>query len=177
MRWLGLSLLCGGLSAGCLVPQDDHVLQDLPQLNHPPRIVEDGLSPQPRLINTDKACGELQFSAPVEDPDLGDLLVTQWFLSDFANTTPLNPVKQEAVTNATGQAIRKDPANFTLRLQDTANPITPGLHVVELLLSDGTVINRVPQPRDVPCDGGTGILTYTTTYAWMVNVADTGVCP
>lgn len=174
--WLALCLLCGGVGAGCLVPQDDHVLQDLPQTNHPPRIVEDLVSPQSRIINTDTACPDLQFSAPVEDPDLGDMLTVRWYLSDFANTTP-QQIREDSISNPTGQAVRKDPAALTINLQSTSSPLPPGVHVLELLVSDGTLINRVPQPRDVPLDGGVGILTYVTTYAWVVNVTNTGLCP
>lgn len=165
------------MGAGCLVPQDDHVLQDLPETNHPPRIVEESVSPQPRIVNTDIACGEIVFSAAVEDPDLGDLLTEQWYVEDLSNTTPTQPFQQGAITNPTGSAVRKDAATLTVNFSASRQPLTPGLHVVELLLSDGAVINRVPQPRDVPLDGGTGTLTYATTYAWVVNVTNTGVCP
>lgn len=176
--WLLLCLLSGGWGTGCLVPQDDHLLQDLPQTNHPPRIVEDAVSPQARIITTDTACPELQFLAPVEDPDLGDLLFVNWYLSDLTtNTAPLLPSRSDTISNSTGQLVRKDTAALTLGFGPGSPLQQPGVHVIELMVSDGAVVNRVPQPRDLPLDGGTGTLTYANTYVWVVNVTDTGVCP
>lgn len=178
MGWLALCLLCGELSTGCLVPQDDHVLQGLPQINHPPRIVEDGVSPQSRVISTDTSCPPIEFSAPVEDPDLGDLIFVNWYFSDLTtNTAPLQPDKTDSIQNATGQTLRKDPASVLLGFAQGSPLHQPGVHVIELMVSDGAVVNRVPQPRDVALDGGVGTLTYASTYVWIVNVTDTGVCP
>ena len=168
--------LCLAL-VGCLVPQDDHVLQDLPQVNHPPRIAEDSVQPQPRIITTgnDPSCPSLQFSAAVEDPDLADRLFYYWYVSDLDSPTPVE-IAENVILNPTGQERRKDPAQLVVDFNSPSQFQVPGVHVLELLVADGAVINHEPQPRDVPLDGGTGVLTYAATYAWVVNVTS-GTCP
>ena len=44
--------------------------------------------------------------------------------------------------------------------------------MVEVLVSDGALVNRDPQPRQVLLlDGGIGLEpTYAVTYAWTVTV-------
>ena len=50
--------------------------------------------------------------------------------------------------------------------------------MVEVLVSDGALVNRDPQPRPVTLlDGGTAQdPTYAVTYAWIVTVV-AGPCP
>jgi hypothetical protein len=179
-RWrtcaLGLALVGLTLSA-CLVPQDDHVLQDLPNTNHPPRIAEDSVSPG-RIVNTGNqtTCPPLTFSAAVEDDDVGDSLNAYWYISDLTNLATL-PSAESSIANPTGEVRRKDPAQLTINFA-APNPLqTPGVHVVELVLADGTVINRVPQPRDLLPDGGVGTPAFAVSYAWVVNVSSGTLCP
>jgi hypothetical protein len=162
---------------GCLVPQDDHVLADLPATNHPPRIAEDSVSPA-RIVNTGNqgSCPPLTFSAAVEDPDIGDPLYAYWYASDLTSLATI-PVATASIPNPTGTERRKDAAEFTVNFASSNNPLqAPGVHVVELIVSDGVVINRVPQPRDLLADGGVGTPSFSSSYAWVVNVTGTG-CP
>ena len=172
--WVTLGLF----ASGCLVPQDDHVLQDLPTTNHPPRIAEDSVSPS-RIVNTGNqaSCPPLTFSAAVEDDDIGDPLYAYWYISDLSSLAS-QPSDTASIPNPTGEVRRKDPAELTINFAGTsANPLqSPGVHIVELIVSDGVVIDRVPQPRDLLPDGGVGTPSFATSYAWVVNVSGTG-CP
>jgi hypothetical protein len=55
---------------------------------------------------------------------------------------------------------------------------TPGMHLVEVLVADGPLVNGMPQPKVVPLDdGGTRTdQTFAVSYTWLVTVTDGG-CP
>lgn len=171
-----LVVALGFLAFGCLVPQDDHVLQDLPATNHPPRIAEDSVAPS-RLVTTgnDPSC-TLQFSAAVEDDDVGDPLYAYWYISDLSSLATI-PYVTSSISNPTGQVRRNDAAELTINFA-SPNPLqSAGVHLVELIVADGVVINRVPQPRDLLPDGGVGTESFATSYAWVVNVTSGAACP
>ena len=175
-----VGLLLGGavLLPACLLPQEDHVIQPLPPTpaNLPPRIVEDLLQPANRFVTVRNGsdCPNLIFQAPVSDPDIGDSLIYNYYVDP--NLFPAF-VKQATIVN-NGQPNRADPASYEVSFATPGPLQQPGEHVVEVLVSDGALVNRDPQPRPVPLiDGGTGLeATYAVTYAWTVTVV-AGPCP
>ncbi len=161
--------------AGCLIAQDDHLLDPLPpHKNQPPRIVTEEQGPPSRSVaaTVGPGCAPLTFSAPVEDPDVGDLVVYEVYVD---STTTF--VKQGTLAN-TELSRRAGAATFTASLDGSGPLGSPGEHVLELLVSDGQLINRVPQPRTVVLsDGGTALdPTYAVSTVWVVTVQG-GSCP
>jgi hypothetical protein len=174
-----VGLLLGGavLLPACLLPQEDHVIQPLPPAaNQPPRIVENLLQPANRFVTVQNGsdCPNLIFLAPVSDPDVGDTLTYNFYVDP--NLFPAF-VKQATIAN-NGQADRADPASYEVSFATPGPLQQPGDHVVEVLVSDGALVNRDPQPRQITLlDGGIGFEpTYAVTYAWTVTVV-AGPCP
>jgi hypothetical protein len=165
------------LLGGCLLPQEDHILGDLPpRMNQPPQIVESLLTPASRFVTVQNGgnCPLLTFKAPVSDPDVEDRLIYNYYIDPN-----LNPgfVKQAILPNG-GSPQRPDPAQLDVSFA-VAGPLQqPGQHVVEVLVADGPLVNRDPQPRVVTLlDGGTALdPSYAVTYAWVVTV-NPGPCP
>jgi len=161
----------------CLLPQEDHIIQPLPPpKNQPPRINESLLQPASRFVTVKNGidCPNLAFLAPVSDPDVTDILIYNFYVDP-----DLFPafVKQATITN-NAQADRSDPASYEVSFASPGSLQQPGDHVVEVLVSDGALVNRDPQPRKVTLlDGGTALdPTYAVTYAWTVTVL-AGPCP
>ena len=79
-------------------------------------------------------------------------------------------MKQATIAN-NGQVDRADPASYEVSFATPGPLQRPGDHVVEVLVSDGALVNRDPQPRPITLlDGGTGLEpTYAVTYAWSVT--------
>ncbi|HET9036689.1 MAG TPA: hypothetical protein VFN45_10805 [Myxococcaceae bacterium] len=176
-RLLGLLLAAAVALPACLLPQEDHIIQPLPPLlNQPPRILENLLQPAGRFFTVRNGgdCPNLTFLAPVSDPDVGDTLIYNFYVDP--NLFPAF-VKQATIPN-NGEADRSDPATFEVSFATPGPLQQPGDHVVEVLVSDGALVNREPQPKPVTLlDGGTALNpTYAVTYAWTVTVV-AGPCP
>lgn len=174
--WAGLVLLLA-LVPGCLLPQEDHILGDLPpEKNQPPRILESLLQPSGRfvLVRNGVGCPDLSFLAPVSDPDVNDTLIYNFYIDPDVDPAF---VKQSQLSN-NGLPDRPDPATLEVSFATTGPLQRPGEHIVEVLVSDGKLVNRDPQPQPVRLpDGGTVLdTTYAVTYAWVVTVS-AGGCP
>jgi hypothetical protein len=176
-RLAGLLLGAAVLLPACLLPQEDHLIQPLPPLmNQPPRILEHLLQPASRFVTVRNGsdCPNLTFLAPVSDPDVSDTLIYNFYVDP-----DLFPafVKQATINN-NGMAVRSDPATYEVSFATPGPLQQPGDHVVEVLVSDGALVNREPQPRKVTLlDGGTALdPSYAVTYAWTVT-AVAGPCP
>jgi hypothetical protein len=170
VRVVGLLLAGAVVLPACLLAQEDHIIQPLPPAaNQPPRIVENLLQPASRFVTVQNGsdCPNLLFLAPVSDPDVGDTLIYNFYV-DPDLFPPF--VKQATIAN-NGQADRADPATYEVSFATPGPLQQPGEHVVEVLVSDGALVGRVPQPRPITLlDGGTGLEpTYAVTYAWTVT--------
>jgi hypothetical protein len=161
----------------CLLPQDDTLLVDIPPpVNQPPAILENQVQPSSRILTVDggPGCPDLVFSAPVEDPDLGDILYFDFYVDSDADT---GQVAQGTIPPS-GNAIRTQTATYEV---DFASPVpvqVPGTHFVEVLVADGPLVNGMPLPRMVALpDGGTRTdATFAVSYTWLVTVSG-GACP
>ena len=178
-RVVGLLLAGAVLLPACLLPQEDHVIQELPpEANQPPRIVENLLQPANRFVavRNGSDCPNLIFLAPVSDPNVADRLTYNFYVDP--NLFPAF-VKQATIPpNPNEQPDRAEPASYEVSFATPGPLQQPGDHVVEVLVSDGALVNREPQPRPIILlDGGTGFQpTYAVTYAWTVTVV-AGPCP
>lgn len=172
-RWLGLAWLAG-VTVGCLVPQDDTLLESIPQRrNRPPRIVESQVQPPDPIIE-DFGAGdlcELDFSVLVEDPDVDDLITVRWYL-DYDDQNPVGPYREFQLAN-NGEPQRGEPATLRINLRAANSPLsTPGVHLVEALVADTRLVGREPVPvGSITLDGGTVIVNpgYVVTHAWFVT--------
>jgi hypothetical protein len=168
------------VSGGCLLPQDETYLSELPQpRNRPPRIVESQVQPSERIIREYGAglCA-LEFSVIVEDPDIGDTLSAHWYV-DYDPAQPRG-ADNEYTLSPSSKPLREDRAYF----RDSYGAIgsrlsTPGDHLVEVVVSDSRLVSREPQPRLIKLSDGTIYADpgYTTTYAWFVKTVPGGNCP
>ena len=160
-------------STGCLIPQDDTLLEGVPgTMNRPPRIVESLVSPQQRVIsNFGAGTCDLTFEVVVEDPDVDDRIVVHWYL-DYNPQDPRGPYRQYELANIAQEPRRSDRGSLLISLASANSPLgTPGTHLVEAVVSDAELVNRVPRARQVELPDGTFIEDpgYTATYAWVVT--------
>lgn len=165
------------LGGGCLIPQEDNILPDIPPpLNQPPRIVETAVQPPATIFQVDggTGCAGVVFRTPVEDPDVNDLLFFDYFVD--ANVNP-NSVAQGTLAPS-GVPLRTDEATYTVSFAAPGPASSPGIHLVEVVVADGPIVNRVSLPRTVPLpDGGTRVdPTFAVSHAWQMTVTDGG-CP
>jgi len=171
-------LVLAPVMAGCLLPQDYRFSDDPPPFrNNPVRVV---LPPEPGsiAITTSNGVGggrgcSLEFVVLVTDPDLDDPITVQWFVDYNKDTNP-NFFREELLFN-TGSPVR-GPARLRMDLGSPGNPLFPsGLHVLELLVADGQIVNRIPQPKSQDPDAGVNP-TFVDGFAWAITV-EAGDCP
>jgi hypothetical protein len=176
---VGIVALGALYGTGCLLPQEETVLQTLTLKNRPPRIDElnttlNGDLARQLPIGNGTDC-VLQFQALVEDPDIDDLLTARWYI-DFLPNDPKPPI-DEAPVFPTGKPARL-PVTFNRDVKDT--PQLPlGMHVITFMVFEGDLgtfegPDHVPAPERLP-DGGTNP-RFTTTFNWAVMVEDR-ICP
>lgn len=175
---LATALMLSSLLVGaCLLPQDDTILEDIPPpVNQPPSILDNEVQPPSRIFTVDggTGCPDLVFSAPVEDPDVQDILYFDFYVDSSADT---GQVAQGTVP-ASGSPIRTEAASYTVDFSKPGPAQTPGTHFVEVLVADGPLVNGVPVPRTVSLpDGGTRTdATFAVSYVWLLTVTG-GDCP
>lgn len=183
VKTLGLSVAIGVL-AGCVIPQDEEYLSELPaRLNHPLRIVESQVQPSERIIRGygSDLC-ELEFSVIVEDPDIADTINAYWFV-DYDPNHPRGADSEASITpTGNKKPVRDERASFHVRFNsaDLSRLNIPGDHVVEVVVTDTALVAREPQPKSsIPLSDGTTYVDpgYTATYAWFVRTEAGGACP
>ena len=173
-QWLVRAAILGVgavIGSGCLLGQDDVVLEDIVLPNHPPRI--NGQSAEPQKVSTIGLDGcRIVFQIPVEDPDVDDLVQARWYIDfDPKNTQTNRPVDEFSLEN-NGQAARPL-VTKTFTNGPFAELAATGPHVVTLMVFDGTLgvfegPNSVPKPRPIP-GSDAGNPTYSDAYDWFVT--------
>ena len=168
---LGLASLAAG--AGCLIPQDEALLEGVPEFkNRPPRIVEEQVEPFERILRAFGVGSCTQdFSVVVEDPDVDDRLTVEWYV-DYNPSNPEGYYRQIVLAN-TGQPRRDDRGTLHMDLRSANNPLgTPGIHLVEALVTDRHLTQRQPDPPEevfLPDGGLVKNPGFVTSYSWVVN--------
>jgi hypothetical protein len=172
-RWLGLAWMAWA-AGGCLVPQDDTLLEGIPERrNRPPRIVESQVQPTEPIIQDFGLNGlcELDFSVVVEDPDVDDLITVQWYL-DYDSQNPTGFFREFKLAN-NGEPQRGERATLPINLRAANSPLSaPGVHLVEAVVADTRLVERSPEPKgSIVLDGGGVILNpgYVVTHTWFVT--------
>jgi hypothetical protein len=173
---LGVGAVIG---SGCLLPQEDGVLQPFVLPNNPPRIkAENAEPPKNTTIGVD-GCRK-EFKVPVEDPDVDDRVQSRWYVDyDFENDETNTPTDEITLEN-TGEAVR-GPATKTFTNGPFGELATAGTHVVTLMVFDGELgvfdgPNSIPRSRPIPgFDGGNP--TYSDSYDWIVFTDPAVQCP
>ncbi|RYZ42001.1 MAG: hypothetical protein EOO71_09680 [Myxococcaceae bacterium] len=171
MAGLGAASLAVG--SGCLIPQDEALLEGVPQFkNRPPRIVEEQVEPSERILRAFGVgtCTQ-DFSVVVEDPDVDDRLTVEWYV-DYNPSEPVGFYRQIVLAN-TGQPRRDDRGTLHMDLRSANNPLgTPGIHLVEALVTDRHLTNRQPDPPEEVFLADGGLVKnpgFVTSYSWVVN--------
>lgn len=169
-------LLCAFSSAlltGCLIPQDDQVIPDLPpRKNRPPRIVRN-LPVEERVSYPTGSgnCIRQAFALTVEDLDTGDQIRSQWVIDRSTSS----PAYSGGVINSNGTALRQVPAPMSSAFLSAMSNLTPGLHFLTAFVVDtdfdpetgeATPISRTLPDGTMVEDSG-----YVDQHFWVLEVA------
>ncbi|MBM4379786.1 MAG: hypothetical protein FJ086_10870 [Deltaproteobacteria bacterium] len=159
------------LTTGCILPQDDTLLLDLPPaLNRPPRFLEDNMVPGTGItpLSNGQGC-EQQFVAYAEDPDAADTLYVSFFI-DYDKNPDVS--YGSTVITGSGSAVRGSAA-LTLRADQVGIPLfTVGDHAVDVVVSDEPLqTGRRPRPRPVGTlvDGGPVNSSFAVMHTWFIK--------
>jgi hypothetical protein len=163
-----------------LLSQDDPTALP-PLINRPPRIIEEqavvnGSAARELTINVNVDCNaSLEFSAPVEDPDIDDQLVARLFVdySPVSDLSQAQPPFRESVLVNQGSPVRI--ARFdAIKPWAEGSPFkTVGTHVVDLLVTDGRIGYPGQAPPPDPVEGyDAGDPRYSVTHTWVIDSVD-----
>jgi hypothetical protein len=143
--------------------------------------VESQVQPSERILKeygTSPLC-DLEFSVAVEDPDVDDFISVHWYV-DYDPAQPRGAYEEDQL-RSTNVPQREERAYLRLNANQPGNPLaTPGDHLVEAVVTDTRLINRVPLPIDQKPEADGGVLInpgYTASYAWFVQTGQGGDCP
>ena len=186
MKWAATLLAAWTLVlSSCLIPQDDTLFSGVPDpRNRPPRIVENQVSPQTRILREfgSETC-RTAFEVLVTDPDVDDEITVFWYVDFAPGSGPASLPRFFRLLPTTGNPLRNDRATFEVDLAAAGSPLaSPGLHLVEAVVVDGQLnfATRLPVPeRDSNPDGGAPIVVdepYAVSFAWTVETV-AGGCP
>ena len=164
---------------GCLLPQEDNVL-DFPatvtHANRPPRIVALLAPSQPFVtMNVGSNCPNTEFSVLVEDEDIENTLYARWFLDEdesgvtgnYRESAPVGQNKQEvrAVTFSISRSAFKE--NFGLL--PGGQPGQGILHFLRVVVADRPFAGPDPIPVPDPLPDGGFDPAFTDTFLWGVT--------
>lgn len=192
MAGLLLCLVACAPLSGCLLPQDEQVIPDLPpRRDTAPRIV--GSTPPSRWISfaTSAACRTNEdFKLIVEDEDTGDTLRSMWFIDfkDVTSTTLPTPYTANAVRPLNGALQREVKAPTSTSFTSALSSLAAGTHLLTAYVADrefdefsGTVV--LVNSEIALADGGVlrdrdgGVVLdvgHFDTITWTLQVAS---CP
>ncbi|MFY0567888.1 hypothetical protein ACN28E_29220 [Archangium lansingense] len=152
------------------------------QRNRPPRIVESQVQPTERIIRGygSDLCN-LEFSIIVEDPDVNNRLLAYWYV-DFDPSQTRGEDDRDTIEPRDRKVVRDERASFQVNFgsADFNRLNTPGDHIVEVVVTDTSLVGREPaESKTIPlADGGTLIDPgYAATYVWFVRTEAGGDCP
>lgn len=168
------------LSSGCLIPQDDQVIEDLPpRRNTPLRIVTRSPEGPQTTYYTQASCAPpgQSFALVVSDDDTVDFVYSMWFIDQDPNTVPFTTTPKASSNSPTREIKAPAASTFTNALAN----LTLGTHLLTVYVAD-TQFNEVENqlvtagPRQVPltlADGGTVTVAdpgYVDSFTWVLQV-------
>jgi hypothetical protein len=171
--------VCGPMF-GCLLPQDDQVIDALPKKKNSPLflIPDNAQPPQQRIAYySSTQCNNPVFSIGVKDEDLSDTMRSLWFIDKGVGNTVVtySPTPVGASTTSSGRQITAPTASFTNALAN----LTPGTHLVTVYVTDSEFEEvatpmapvRVRRAQVVLPDGQTAPDTaYVVSFTWVLDV-------
>lgn len=161
---------------GCLVPQDDTLLETPTFLNRAPRLINVNPSFPYIEINDESDC-LLQFSVNVADPDIDQIIRLRYYV-DYDPVTAQGFAREFVLSN-TGQEERPETVVFETNVGAPNNPLAEPnkIHIIEAIAYDGTLSpTRAPEPLSVIPDGGVNP-SYVDVHQWVVSNPGTVNCP
>ncbi len=175
-------LLCAVSCApllGCIIPQDEQLIPELPpKRNGPIKIVnQEPAEPRTRYFNSTQCpSDEPTFKLFVDDEDLTDSVFSLWFVGN-TSTQPFNPTKV-----AGGSRTRPVPAPSSLGFKSALANLPSGTAVLTVYVADtdfkevigGQVSLADREPTTLP-DGNTVTdLGTMDSFTWVLDVE---ACP
>lgn len=176
MAGLLLSALAAAPLQGCLIPQDDQVIPELPpKRNSLLSIVDFGPEQKKRLdfYPTGACASPINFFVTVSDLDRGDIVRSMWFVDQAAIGIEPRPLPLTS-----GRALVQPPTSIAFTGQMTS--LSPDVHTLTVYVTDSTfdvTDNGVTAFREpiVVGDGGddAGVLIDPAgidTFTWILDV-------
>lgn len=179
LLWVAVA---AALEQGCILPQDDQVLPDLPPLrNTSPKILYERATPakQGATVLLGNNCMDFPFEIAVEDPDK-DTIRSKWFVDPDAKFS--TPATDGETSGMPARVVRPVQGQFYAQNGRLALPNTLGMntHRVTVVIADrefvpagiGLRLNDLPGP-----DGGTiKEVSTVVQYDWDVTTDPTTPC-
>ena len=184
MAGLLLFSLCCTPLLGCIIPQDEQLIPELPpKRNGPLKIIPGGEVPVQRTTYFNgNACAtaNLPFKLTVEDEDTADVVSSMWFIGKTTN----DPFRPTSV--AGGSKIRSVTAPSSLGFKSALANLAAGstevliVYVADTLFEEpvGGVIKLQPRaPIQLP--DGTPVVDEGSydTFTWVLDVERGEPCP
>lgn len=166
------------IATGCIIPQEQDVLEPLPaRKNRPVRIVPSTVTPADSRVELENVCDEVEFIVAVEDPDVDDIIRADFYI-DYDRTLP-NPLRfSQDILPTSNTAIRPTAARRRFTSDEPNIPLfTVGNHTVEVLVTDTSLDeSRAARPALTGPDGGVLDEGYTDSFTWFITTVS-GTCP
>ena len=184
MAGLLLFALCCTPLLGCIIPQDEQLLGELPpKRNSPLKIIPGGEVPVQRTTYFNgNACStaNLPFKLKVQDEDLGDVVSSMWFIGKTTN----EPFRPSAIPG--GSKVRSVTAPSSLGFKSALANLPAGstevlvVYVADTLFEEpvGGVINLQPRAPTTLPDGSQVVDEGSyDTFTWVLDVERGEPCP
>lgn len=165
------------IATGCIIPQEDYVLEPLPaKKNRPVRIIPSTVSPADSEVRLQNVGCEKEFIVAVEDPDVDDIIRAVFYI-DYEPNQP-NPLSfSQDILPTSNSAIRPTAARRRFTSEEPNIPLfAVGTHTVEVVVTDTSLDEvRAPRPALTAPDGGILDEGYTDSFTWFITTVS-GTC-
>lgn len=155
MAGLLLAAAVGALTSGCLIPQDDQVILDLPpKANRPIKIVSQEPVQRLKFANsTTCASQNPAFRLTAEDADVADVVYSMWFIDQGPDAQKYEP---NIILGGTSPRREVTAPNLSAFRSALAN-LNPGTHLLTAYVADWPFLE--------PVDGKVGLVSRDETLA------------
>ncbi len=173
MARLLLCLFLCSAGSGCLLPQDDQVIPELPPFkNRPPRIVARTPVDERVSVRTGPGlCIRPSFEVTVEDADTGDQLRSQWILDRSDSSFRYRGALVPADGNARRNVLAPTSGQFTSAMVN----LTPGIHTLTVSVVDtdfdSTTDMATKTPKTLPDGTVVEDTGYVDETSWVLEVS------